>query len=206
MSLLCSLFFTNSIENPSNSVLFVSAFSVSTSTRLTTSVSPSTSNLFMSAPNGDDDVSRQLEKARKLIAEAKGKLEAKELEAQDPSSTAPVAQHFFATEDNEEDEATREKNKEEKRSRVIKQELDNGKITTDGDMMVELSQNEKWEMRPLMDVFEPEKMSEEDEKSREERRKKEIQIVQAMMNLKQKLGKDDYEKIFNNKNFFIGEE
>eukprot|EP00565_Helicotheca_tamesis_P008300 CAMPEP_0185738206 /NCGR_PEP_ID=MMETSP1171-20130828/32284_1 /TAXON_ID=374046 /ORGANISM="Helicotheca tamensis, Strain CCMP826" /LENGTH=131 /DNA_ID=CAMNT_0028409343 /DNA_START=276 /DNA_END=671 /DNA_ORIENTATION=+ len=92
---------------------------------------------------------------------------------------------------------------DKKRKRVVKtKDEESGLITTDGDLMAELSESEEWEARPLSQVFKSE-LKEADSVAR---KKFERDIAQSMWNLKKTMKKEDYEAIFDKRNFFIGEE
>ena len=143
--------------------------------------SPLHTTLRMSST--DDDVSVQLAKAKELLAKAKAKLEEGEVkEKKDKKSSS---------------------SRDSKKEKVLKSTTDSGSFTTDGDMMAELSEEEEWEMRSLLDVFEEEFPNEDSERRATD--KKDRDIAMAMFNLRKRMFNDDYKKIFNSKDWRIGE-
>jgi len=134
----------------------------------------------------DDDVSRQLAKARQLLEESKAKIA-----AQDDSEELP----FFmkdTTPVEESDEV------EKKRKNVTKSQNDEDLITTDGELMAALSEEENWEARPLGDVFEKESKA-------VVRKLADRDVAASIMNLRMSMQGEDYKKIFDKANWFIGD-
>jgi len=86
-----------------------------------------------------------------------------------------------------------------KKDKVIKDKNEDGLFTTDGDLMAKLSEEEEWESRPLLDVFQNEK-----EKA-PEAMGIDRDIGQNMYNLRKSLQTEDFAKIFDKRNRFIGE-
>jgi len=134
----------------------------------------------------NDDVSRQLAKARELIAQSKVKLAAQQESEQ---STEVVEEMPSELED------------AEKRTKVTKSTDDeSGLITTDGDLMAMLSEEEDWEMRDIFNVFEDE--LEESDVSKQLAKR---DVAASLYGLRISMQNEDYSKIFNNRDYFIGE-
>ena len=75
-----------------------------------------------------------------------------------------------------------------------------GLFTTDGDKMAELSEEEEWESRPLLEVFESE-IEDTSSSVLNER-----DVAASIFNLRKTLQMEDYRKIFDKRNRFIGED
>lgn len=138
----------------------------------------------------NDDVKLQLAKAKELLELTKAKLAAQEEannnndEQQPPSM---VLETSTATVD--------------KRTKVTKStNEDSGLITTDGELMAMLSEEEDWEVRSLLDVFEDE--LEESDVSKQLRKRDVAGSIAAM---RLRMHGEDYLKIFNTKSRWIGE-
>jgi hypothetical protein len=130
----------------------------------------------------DDEISRQVARAKILLAKAKAKMEAAEAAEERP---------FFASAD-----------RSGKKEKVIKtQNKETGLITTDGDLMAKLSEEEEWSSRPLLEVF-----RDENEVSAVAQGLAQRDVAASIYNLRKTLQNDDFMKIFNKKNYFIGEE
>lgn len=139
----------------------------------------------------NDDVSRQLAKARELLELSKAKLAAQE-EAGDPKD---------AVEQNRAVVLESSEMVDEKRLRVTKSTDDeSGLITTDGELMAMLSEEEVWEVRDLFDVFEDE--LEESDVSKQLAKR---DVAASIVGLRISMHNDDYKKIFNTRNRWIGE-
>jgi len=143
-----------------------------------------------------DDVDMQLAKAKELLAKAKAKIAETEniANGDHQDSVKP------GTQVKEEPKSTTITSKKEQ---VLKSETESGLFTTDGDMMAELSEDEEWEMRSLLDVFEEEFSN--DDAERRATDKKDRDIAMAMFNLRKQMITSDYKKIFDEKNWRIGE-
>jgi hypothetical protein len=144
--------------------------------------------------NQDDEISKQVVRARELLEKTKAKIEAKEQEELDALNDNNGATNgsvpFFASKD------VVKNNKKEK---VTKTQNDEGLITTDGEMMAMLSETEEWESRSLLDVFEN-----ENEDSRVDYFA-DRDVSASIYNLRKTLQLKDYQKIFDKRNFFIGD-
>mmetsp|Transcript_9729 Transcript_9729/g.24248 ORF Transcript_9729/g.24248 Transcript_9729/m.24248 type:complete len:207 (+) Transcript_9729:239-859(+) len=144
----------------------------------------------------NDEIAKQLERAKAALAVSRAKMEAKEqaeaglLDDDEEDKSDDEAVPFFAM--NADDENG-------KKEKVIKDKKENGGFTTDGDLMAKLSEEEEWESRPLLEVFENE-IEEKTEAMNIDR-----DIGQSMYNLRKSLQTDDFMKIFDKRNRFIGE-
>ena len=138
--------------------------------------------------SADDDISSQLAKARALLEKAKAKV-AEEKEQKQLMSDVDSNSNIEGGE------------KKSKRETVTKStNKDTGLITTDGDLMAELSEEEDWEMRGLLDVFESE--IEEDDVTNSLANRDVAASIQAM---RISMQNEDYKKIFDSRNRWIGE-
>jgi hypothetical protein len=144
--------------------------------------------------NQDDEISKQVVRARELLEKTKAKIEAKEQEELDALNGNDGATNgsvpFFAA---------KEVVKNNKKEKVTKTQNDEGLITTDGEMMAKLSETEEWESRSLLEVFENEK---EDSKADYFADR---DVSASIYNLRKTLQLKDYQKIFDKRNFFIGD-
>ena len=148
-----------------------------------------TSKLYASP---EDEISRQLERARKVLAKSKAKLEA-------TGDAEPDEIPFFAT-SAKMDSAT-------KRAKVTKKlDQETGLITADGEKMARLSEIEQWEMRSLLEVFESEIEGTEDVNSLASKQLAERDVAASIFNLRKQMKTEDYRRIFDTTNHFIGED
>jgi len=144
----------------------------------------------------NDDITKQLERAKAALAVSRAKMEAQEQaeaglvaeekEGKNEEKSVP----FFAintTDDNG------------KKEKVIKDKNKDGLFTTDGDLMAKLSEEEEWEPRPLLEVFKNEKEKGPSAMNIDR------DIGQSMYNLRKSLQTEDFMKIFDKRNHFIGE-
>lgn len=147
------------------------------------------SRLYSTPPPLDDDIKNQLEKARKLLEEAKAKVAAAE-EAGKEEEEAKVKVSVKG---------------EEKREAVTKtKDLETGLITTDGELMAKLSKEEDWEQKELMDLFESESTGgrhDENGKSIADR-----DMAASVFNMRMQMMDQDYRRVFDKRNRFIGED
>jgi len=96
----------------------------------------------------NDDVVRQLAKAKKLLELTKTKLAAEEEDKANNNNEEPQTSMVLEASTTTIDD---------KRTKVTKStNEDSGLITTDGELMAVLSEEEEWEVRSLLDVFEDE--------------------------------------------------
>jgi len=151
--------------------------------------STSSSSKLAVAESTDDDVTRQLAKARELLEQCKAKLaeETEADEAIDVVEETPI--------DSESSIET------EKRTKVTKTTDDeSGLITTDGELMAAISELEDWEIRDIFDCFEDE--LEESDVSKQLAKR---DVASSLYGLRMSMQNEDYAKIFNKKNYWIGE-
>mmetsp|Transcript_23609 Transcript_23609/g.35445 ORF Transcript_23609/g.35445 Transcript_23609/m.35445 type:complete len:195 (-) Transcript_23609:284-868(-) len=90
----------------------------------------------------------------------------------------------------------------EKKLAVTKQMLDTGLITTDGELMAALSEDEDWSERALADLFKDETFEDMDTPSDTVLGR---DVAQSINALRVKMENGDFAEIFNQKNYFIGE-
>ena len=151
-----------------------------------------------SSPMSDEDIQNQLTKARKLLEKAKAKVAAQEQQQQQA-----------AAQDISEKKEEKVKNTAEletmKRKQVIKSKSDDtGLITTDGELMAELSEEEDWEVKSLMDVFQSE--STRGRHDEVDNGLANRDVAASIFNLRMQMMDEDYRRIFNKQNRFIGED
>jgi hypothetical protein len=153
-------------------------------------------SLFLTGSNSSqEEIDRQLEKARAVLAVSRAKMEKAEvaiIEEEDNNAERDVP--FFATVND-----TRNK-----KMKVIKdQNKDTGLFTTDGDLMAKLSEQEQWEPRPLLEVFSNERKTAAEEAGKNTFADRDV--AASIFNLRKVLQTEDYMKIFDKRNRFIGE-
>jgi hypothetical protein len=144
---------------------------------------------LFSSLDPSDEIPRLQERARALLEKSKAKLEGRDTNdnIQDDSPRLP----FFAS-------ASR-------RDQVIKSRNETtGLIRADGEKMAARSEREEWEFRPLLEVFENE--TEEDAYSVANQQLASRDVAASIYNLRKTLKTDDYRKIFDKNNRFIGED
>lgn len=125
---------------------------------------------------------------------SRAKMEAQDLAAEGVENESDEEKEsipFFA--------AAAVKNKSGKKDKVIKNKNEDGTFSTDGDLMAKLSEEEEWDLRPLLEVFKNEK--EKGPQSLNVDR----DISQSMYNLRKVLQTEDFMKIFDKRNRFIGD-
>lgn len=149
----------------------------------------------LAGENVDDEISKQVARAKELLAKSKAKIEERELSAINPEKkekSEPVP--FFAAKDASTDQDLRKK-----RFTKAKNE-ETGLATFDGDKMAELSESEEWEVRPLDQVFQNEIEDKSDDPFADR------DVAASIYNLQKSLQTSDYKKIFDQRNRFIGEQ
>jgi len=141
----------------------------------------------------NEDVVRQLAKAKELLELTKAKLAAQEEDkANNNDNNEPQPSMVLETSTTTTDD---------KRTKVTKStNEDSGLITTDGELMAMLSEEEEWEVRSLLDVFEDE--LEVSDVSKQLARRDVAGSIAAM---RLRMHGEDYLKIFNTKSRWIGE-
>jgi hypothetical protein len=156
------------------------------------------------AASSDDEVARQLERARAVLEASRAKMESRERAAaqgitrdnnKDGKRDAMQTDvPFFATQNGNNGKVNG------KRDLVIKNQNQEGLFTTDGDLMAKLSETEEWESRSLFEVF-------KDEANRPEKdRFADRDVAASIYGLQKVLQTEDFQKIFDKRNRFIGEQ
>ena len=144
---------------------------------------------FLASTDMDEEIDRRLEHARELLQKSKAKLADKEEGSELP---------FFAS------EQTRGVIS---REGVIKSKNEEtGLITADGEKMAALSEQEDWEPRSILEVFENEINENEDVYSMTSQQLASRDVAASIWNLRKELQGGDYLKIFDKRNRFIQEE
>lgn len=145
----------------------------------------------------DDNISRLQAKARDLLEKSKAKLASQQNGT--PKEDKRISNiPFFANQ---------EAPSNNRRDQVIKSKDDKtGLITVDGEKMAELSEKEKWEIRPLLEVFQNEIKENEDVYSEASQQLASRDLAVSIWSLRKELMGNDFERIFDKKNRFIGEE
>jgi len=145
------------------------------------------------APKSNPEITKQLERAKAVLAVSRAKMEAREqaeagIIVDDDDEKAEESVPFFAV-----------ANETGKKEKVMKNKNEDGGFTTDGDLMAKLSEGEEWESRGLLEVFKNEKEKPPSAMNID------ADIGKNMYNLRKSLQTEDFMKIFNKKNYFIGE-
>jgi hypothetical protein len=167
--------------------------------------------LLQVLPNGDDAIDQSLKRARALLEKSKAKLAAQEdINAKSMSGGDEKAQNlpFFASQTAVATSTTdvADDVEAQRRDRVTKsRDETTGLITIDGEKMAAMSEQEEWEERSLVDLFENEG---EDIEGRSPGKQKvaDRDVAMSIFNLRRVLQVEDYLKIFDKKNWFIGED
>ena len=160
------------------------------------------SRLFLSSQD-DDDIARQVAKAKELLESVKAKMAAKEAAAnakEDDSGSkedeSKPTELFFG-----------EENEDSRRNRIIKNKDEStGLVQADGELMAALSADEQWEARSLLEVFESELDEDEDVYSLASQQLASRDVAASIRNLRRQMQLGDYKKIFDSRNRFIGED
>jgi hypothetical protein len=190
-------FFTTTTQIPTKqsrstleySTLALHNYKYMTHSRLNLAASSSSSSSSL-----DDDIKKQVAKAKELLEKAKAKQAAEE--DNNKTSNEEINSH-----QNIQSKETRIKSMNDKRNRVTKSKNEGtGLITTDGDLMALLSEDEEWELKCLEDVFENE-IETDDHRGLADR-----DVAASIFNLRMTLHNEDYKKIFDTRNRWIGED
>ena len=141
-------------------------------------------------PELEHEINRGLDRARTVLEKSKAKLIAKEQQQKvEKEDELP----FFAT-----------GQRSVSRDGVIKfVDERTGLRVADGERMAAISEHEDWEMRSISQVFESEI---EDAYTLANRQLGQRDVAASIWNLRQSLHNDDYRRIFDTKNRFIGED
>mmetsp|Transcript_21088 Transcript_21088/g.31218 ORF Transcript_21088/g.31218 Transcript_21088/m.31218 type:complete len:181 (-) Transcript_21088:129-671(-) len=131
----------------------------------------------------DDDISRQLAISKKILEKAKAKI------ALEESGGASV-------------KVKKEKSSVDKKTSVLKSNNEEtGLSTFDGDLMASLSEEEDWELKGMFDVFDNEIEESDVAKSLAKR-----DVAASIVNMRISMHNEDYRKIFDSRNRWIGED
>lgn len=143
------------------------------------------------SPDLDREINEGLEKAKSLLKKSKAKLEKNE-----QAAAIEAAVPFFAT-----------SKRTVSRQGVVKSiDEATGLVTADGERMAAVSEAEDWEFRTLDDVFQNEMGSKEDVYSVASKQLADRDVAASMYNLRKELHNEDYRRIFDKRNRFIGED
>jgi len=147
----------------------------------------------------DDDIGRLKAKAAALLEKSKAKLASKEANPvaatkQRKAVKQEAALPFFATAVRSRDTIIKSRNAE------------TGLVTADGERMAAFSEEEEWEARSLLEVFENEMEENGDVYSITSQQLASRDVAASIFDLRKQLQTDDYKKIFNKRNPFIGED
>ena len=156
---------------------------------------PTTSRAAVS--NSDDafDSRVLVQRARAALEKSKAKLALAEGSSSSTptQNTAAPGTPFFAE-------------RSVNRDRVVKSiDVNTGLITADGEVMAAISEQEDWEMRSLAEVFDNEMSENGDVYSAASQQLAERDLAASVFNLRKHLQTEDFLKIFDKRNFFIGE-
>ena len=141
----------------------------------------------------DDEIDRRLEQARALWQKSKAKLESKDSRKEESLPFFASAQTRFVA-SSVRDGIIKSKNEE------------TGLVTADGEKMAAVSEQEEWEVRSLLEVFDNEIGENEDVYSLASQQLAERDVAASVWNLRKTMQTEDYRRIFDTKNIFIGED
>ena len=153
--------------------------------------------------DAEADVQLGLTRAKEMLEKSKAKLKRQEENTGVDGSSKAANVPFFAAKSKSGDSETR-------RKQIIKATNDEtGLVQADGDKMAEMSENEEWEIRSVLGAFGTD--NKEDIENAEMYAKateslSDRDAMANMWNLRKKMKTEDYEKIFDRRNFFIGED
>ena len=157
--------------------------------------------------NYDPAVAAQIRKARKLLRDAKRKMETEEQQKRQSDTNGSdngASLPFFAQQQSFTSQAIDHTQK-------IKSKTKSGEIIADGDTMTSLSNTEPWERRSLSDIgFESEARSDYDgnlvvDDEDGKRTLAERDLAASIYNLRKVMQNEDFRKVFDARNRFIGE-
>lgn len=161
--------------------------------------------LHNSFPQDDPSVAAQIEKAKRLLEDARKKQKEQEAAAASGAEAGSQAEGedsklpFFAAKSHAATAA--------EHARKIKSTTASGEIVADGAAMATMSQSEPWEVRSLDQMFDKEARMDYDgnEVEGEGSGLAERDLAASIYNLRKALQNDDFRKVFNSRNRFIGE-
>jgi hypothetical protein len=137
----------------------------------------------------DDDINRQLVKAKELLEKAKAKMAQKQQQQEEEAAALKKKQ------------MTPDTIVDKKMSVIKSRNEETGLIRCDGEVMAALSEEEEWELKGIFDVFENEV-----EESGVSKHLAERDVAASIYNLRLSLQNEDYRRIFDKRNRWIGEE
>jgi hypothetical protein len=175
----------------------VSSFTIQSPNCRSASVAP-----LRAVLSGDDEISQGVLRARALLEKTKAKLAAQaaskalsEEDSGDDEKTEAVP--FFAA-----SQPADAVDNTQRRDEVTKyRDEATGLITTDGEKMAAMSESEVWETRSLLDMNDT-----IPDKSTASKRLADRDVAASIFNMRRHLQVNDYRKIFDTKNRFIGED
>jgi hypothetical protein len=201
---------TFNLRHTADGLLLVGPLAAMRSTSSSSRGSSSSSSSFMSLSSEDADdkqknkatydndaeldrqISSSLARAKALIEKSKGSETTTSLSSSS-SSTADMPYFATMTVDREQ--------------RMIKaKDAKTGLITADGEAMAAISEQEVWEARPLSEVFQSEVGEKEDIYSLVSQQLNQRDVAASVVNLRKQLQQEDYQRIFDKQNYFIGED
>jgi hypothetical protein len=174
-----------------------SVYSFRTTTGTTTKRTGPTNNFsgLAAAWSMDKEIDRTLAQARVVLEKSKAKLAEKENET-DESPSLP----FFAS-------PTTTPTGVISREGIIKsRNAETGLVRADGERMAALSEQEEWEARPLLEVFESEIGENGNVYSPTSQSLGKRDLAMGIWNLRRQLQNADFQKIFDKRNRFIQDE
>jgi hypothetical protein len=181
----------------------VSSFTIQSRNCRTTSFAP-----LRAVLNGDDEITQGVLRARALLEKTKAKLAAQaarkamseeDSDGADSSDGKTPAVPFFAA---SQPAAAGAVGNTQRRDQVTKyRDEATGLITTDGEKMAAMSESEVWETRSLLDMND-----DVPDKSTASKRLADRDVAASIFNMRRHLQVNDYRKIFDTKNRFIGED
>jgi hypothetical protein len=90
--------------------------------------------------------------------------------------------------------------------KVKSRNSDTGLVMADGERMAELSEQEPWEYRSIYEIFSSSSNSNDDYENPTSRVEIQTDVMASIQNLRKVLQTEDYRKIFDPRNRFIGED
>ena len=193
------------------------------STTLTTCTSsssplhPPSTVLLRATFDAEADVQQRLAYAKEMLAKSKEKLKRREENRNGISSSSKKSDadsgtlpFFAARSSSSKQRGTTTDSAESRRKQMIKATNDEtGLVTVDGAKMAALSENEEWEIRSVLGAFGTNNAEDIQNAEIYERATESLSDRDAMAqmwNLKKRMKTEDYEKIFDKRNFLIGED
>lgn len=161
-----------------------------------------TSVVLRATFDAEADVQQRLARAKEMLAKSKAKLKRREEKTGEKEDSDAAAVPFFAAKSKKGDSETR-------RKLVIKATNDEtGLVQADGAKMAELSEKEEWEIRSVLGAFGTDKEDIENAEiyAKATESLSDRDAMANMWNLRKRMKTEDYEKIFDKRNFFIGED